>query len=165
VIQEFNLVINGEDARRRAVDSLQRLVIDHEKGLAQCILQEWTPPGSDNQLRTIYMWYAEIARDKSWDDVNGWRRYCKYHFGVPVLTTPAKPEDDTTEEDAHLEFFTALFSSLDYEKRVAAMEYVDVVSIMNHRQRSRYLQAIHDHFTDVRLTIPPKKKRGERGNG
>ena len=159
MIHPFHQVINGEEARRRAVDHLQHLVIDHEQGLAECVIRDWTPPGSDNQLRTIYMWYAEIARDKSWDDVNGWRRYCKYHFGVPVLTTPADPEDDTPAEHAPFEFFTALFSSLDYEKRVAAMEYVDVVSIMNHSQRSRYLQAIHDHFTDVRLTIPPKKKQ------
>lgn len=143
-------VINSKEAITSVVASLHELP---EEPLHEVIVQPWKPPASDNQNRTIYMLYGDLAKHKREDDEKGWRLFCKYTFGVPILL----------KDEQHQEFFQELLDRLPlphgYEKRIAAMEYVEVTALMGREQKTEYINAIYKHFHDVPLTVPKKKEK------
>jgi hypothetical protein len=84
-----------------------------------------------------FAWYEQLARELREDDTRGWRRFCKLHFGVPILR--AEDED-----------FRAVYDKavrpLDYERKLALMDYLPVTSLMTKAQKSKYLDDMRDHF-------------------
>ena len=152
---KLHQVITGPEAMKRVASALDALPTGEE--LYEVIIRPWEKPGSSNQLRTIHMWYNEITRDRPEYDKNYWECFCKYEIGVPVLI----------EDQEYFEFFKKLFEGYPkwkngwYEQRVAIMRHVGVVSEMNRKQRTNYMNGIlhHEAFRDVRFTDPKPEKR------
>ena len=105
-------------------------------------------------LRTIdqnalsHALYEQLARELPEYDAKGWKRMCKLHYGVPILRA----------DDEHFrEFYDSALKRLDYERKIAAMEYVPVTSIMSKSQLSRYIADMARSFAverGVHLELP-----------
>ena len=105
-------------------------------------------------LRTIdqnalsHALYEQLARELPEYDAKGWKRMCKLHYGVPILRA----------DDEHFrEFYDSALKRLDYERKIAAMEYVPVTSIMSKGQLSRYIADMARSFAverGVHLELP-----------
>ena len=82
-------------------------------------------------------WFCDLARRYPQDDAKGWKRYCKLHFGVPIL----RAEDEQFREfyDRHIKSFT-------YEDKLQAMDYLPVSSLMTTKQMSQYLERIQQEW-------------------
>ena len=94
-----------------------------------------------DQNAISHAWYEQLARELPEDDARGWKRMCKLHFGVPILRA----------EDEHFrEFYDGALKRLNYEQKLAAMEYVPVTSIMTKAQLSRYLEDMQASFASQR---------------
>lgn len=109
-----------------------------------------------NKLQRL--WMNEIAEQLPEYTAEGWRGFCKLHFGVPILRDA--DEEFCRAYDEHVK-------PLPYETKLACMMVpidMPVTSRMNTIQKKRYLDAVHLHFSErgVVLTIPPDKDVGWR---
>jgi len=105
---------------------------------------------SIKQNRLQRLWMNEIAEQLPEDTAEGWRGFCKLHFGVPLL----RDADERFREE-----YDRVIKPLAYEQKLACMMVpidLPVTSRMNIRQKTAYLDAIHRHFAErgVSLTIP-----------
>ena len=91
-----------------------------------------------DQLALAFRWYGQIAARLREHDTTGWRRLCKWHFGVPILRAA----------DPDYNHACVIFNALHYEQIIFAMDYWPVTSIMSVTQMSEYLTAIQTHFGD-----------------
>ena len=105
---------------------------------------------SDAQNRLQRRWVGEIAEQLPDQSAEEWRGYCKLHFGVPIMRA---------ESDAFQTQYDEIIRPLPYEHKLALMMVpldLPVTRIMNVRQKTAYLDAIHHHFSaqGVILTDP-----------
>jgi hypothetical protein len=106
--------------------------------------------GTDRSLEQnaiSHAWYEQIARELREDDAAGVKRFCKLHYGVPIL----RAED----EDFRSLYDTAIKPHLSYEQKLRAMDYLPVTSLMTVRQLSVYLEAMQEGYRGrVELCFP-----------
>lgn len=109
---------------------------------------------SNEQNRLQRQWCNEIAEqlgDRTPEDV---RAYCKLHYGVPILR----------EESADFrEKYDRIIRPLAYEQKLELMaEPFDfpVTRLMKTEQKTRYLDAIHKHFTEQGLKLTDPEQHG-----
>ncbi len=98
-------------------------------------------------------WLGEIADQLPQDTAEGWRGYCKLHFGVPILRA---------ENEAFAEVYDRLIRPRDYAEKIELMMIpmdLPVTRIMSTKQTTKYLDAIQKHFAEqgVVLTQPEEK--------
>ena len=140
---------------------MKRTVFSHE-GLQSLLGELRTAFAESNRLtvswsvalRTIdqnalsHALYEQLARELPEYDAKGWKRMCKLHYGVPILRA----------DDEHFrEFYDTALKRLDYERKISAMEYVPVTSIMSKGQLSRYIADMARSFAverGVHLELP-----------
>jgi len=155
----FHQVINGRDAITRVIAACKKIPIDDP--LHEVIIREWEPPGSDIQINAVYMLYRQIAKRNPEDDEHGWRRYCKYHIGVPILLSDkSKTEIVRSRKELLSELLSHYPLPAGYERRVALMDFVDVVSVMSRDQRRRYIDGILKHPPFLPLQLKIEKRNG-----
>lgn len=98
-----------------------------------------------------HVWYEQIAREMREDDALGWKCFCKLNFAVPIMRA---------EDSEFREFYdNAIKTSLSYEKKLLAMKYLPVSSLMTNPQFKSYCTAMQDHFLKhgVMLEFPVEK--------
>lgn len=105
---------------------------------------------SARQNRLNRQWMLDIA-----EQMDGWeaeyaRGYCKLHFGIPILRN---------EDEGFCAEYDAVVRPLPYEMKLRLMMVpfdFGVTRLMNVRQQTAYLDAVHRHFSDqgVALTDP-----------
>ena len=105
---------------------------------------------STEQNRLNRMWMIEAAQQLGEFDAEGYRAFCKLHFGVPILRN---------ENEAFREQYDAIVKPLSYEQKIEIMkEPIDlpITRLMTSGQEKRYLDDVWDHFTKlgVKLTEP-----------
>lgn len=95
-------------------------------------------PRTLDQNAISHAWYEQVSRELREDSAQGVKRFCKLHFGVPILRA----------EDAEFrEFYDAgIRSALSYEQKLRAMDFVPVTSLMTRAQLSAYCEAMRDHY-------------------
>tara|TARA_R110000868_G_scaffold182850_1_gene424000 strand:+ start:2684 stop:3112 length:429 start_codon:yes stop_codon:yes gene_type:complete len=103
---------------------------------------------STKQNALQHKWMAECAEALGYTPLEH-RAYCKLHFGVPLLRAESEP--------FRIEY-DAIIKPLPYEHKLrlmGAMEF-PVTRRMNVDQKTRYLDAVYQHFVElgVMLTIP-----------
>lgn len=100
-----------------------------------------------DQNAISHAWYEQLARELREDDALGWKSYCKLHHGVPILRA---------EDEEFKSFYDASIKGMDYERKLLAMKYLPVSSLMTKPQLSAYLEAIQADFMrrGVRLSFP-----------
>jgi len=99
-----------------------------------------------NRLQRLWMGELEDQGDMTREEYRG---YCKLHFGVEIAK----------EHPAFADAYDKHMRPLPYETKLAMMqEPLDfpVTRVMTTKQKKRYLDKIHNHFTSLgfRLTDP-----------
>jgi hypothetical protein len=110
------------------------------------------PPGrSLDQNALSHVWYEQLAQELKEDTALGWKAYCKLHHGVPILRA---------EEPDFREFYDGAVKWMPYERKLEAMKFLPVTSLMNKQQLSQYLEAVKNDFAGrhhpVLLEFPPE---------
>ena len=100
-----------------------------------------------SQNALSHVWYSEI--EKAFHlQVGEAKRYCKYHFGVPMLRA-----EDSEFNDA-LELLKQ--GRYTYEQKLKMMDVLPVTSRMSKDQMKRYLTAMQVHFAQQGLVLEGK---------
>lgn len=105
---------------------------------------------TNQQNRLQRDWINQIAAQLGDQTAEEWRGYCKLTMGVPILRA---------ENDRFCEQYDRIIKPLPYEQKLELMgEPFDfpVTRLMNTKQKTTYLDAMHKHFTaqGVILTEP-----------
>jgi hypothetical protein len=90
-----------------------------------------------DQNAISHAWYEQLARELREEDALGWKCYNKLHHGVPILRA---------EDEEFRQFYDGALKGLTYEKKLQAMKFLPVTSIMTKPQLSAYLEAMQTDF-------------------
>ena len=105
-----------------------------------------------DQNAISHAWYEQVARELREDDPRGVKRYCKLHFGVPIL----RAEDAEFRES----YDGSILRTLSYEQKLVAMDLLPVTSIMTTAQLSKYMADVQEHYRGrVQLEFPVEHAR------
>jgi hypothetical protein len=107
------------------------------KGKAALVRVEEKDPRSIDQNSLSHQWYTELALTLPEYDAQGWRRYCKLHFAVPLARA---------EIPEFRAFYDGALKGLAYEQKAEAMDFVPVTSLFNKAQFTKYLDALRADF-------------------
>ena len=141
---------------------MTQIIINSEQTLSNAIgqMREWfrekkyfTVNAKFGKKRSLdqnamsHAWYLQVANELRENTAVEVKRYCKLHFGVPILR--AENDDFRTSYDA-------VIRPLDYEKKLLAMDILPVTSLMTTLQLSQYCEAVQMHYIDkgVQLEFP-----------
>ena len=85
-----------------------------------------------------HVWYGEIGkRDPEYNTVQA-RRFCKLHFGVPILRG---------QSDKFRAAWDGMIKArLTYPEKLELMDWWPVTSLMDRSQMREYLTAMQDHW-------------------
>lgn len=109
---------------------------------------------SADQNELSHVWYDQIVRELREDDALGVKRFCKLHFGIPILRA---------EDTEFREFYdTCIKASLSYEQKLKAMDTLDVTSRMSVQQMKQYLDAMVEHYRGLGVHLEAKKPERHR---
>lgn len=105
---------------------------------------------SIEQNRLQRLWLREAAEQLADDSIEGYRGFCKLHFGVPILRG---------ENEDFRKIYDQIIRPLSYEDKLKLMQIpldLPVTRIMATGQKKRYLDDVYEHFTGrgVLLTEP-----------
>lgn len=105
-----------------------------------------------DQNALSHAWYAQVSRELNQDSERDVKRFCKLHFGVPIL----RAED----EDFRASYDTCIKPVLSYEQKLVAMDMLPVTSTMTTKQINQYMEDVRDHYQrhGVMLEFPPEEK-------
>lgn len=112
---------------------------------------------SIDQNRLQRLWMREISEQLGDDSPEGYRAYCKLHFGVPIMR----------EEDEFCAAYDKHIRALPYETKLAFMAVpldFPVTRLMTTVQMKRYLDDVFHEFDarGVRLTLPDDEDKKRR---
>lgn len=97
------------------------------------------------QSAQSFVWYSQIARELNEDNEQGWRRFCKLHFGISILRAQ--------DSEFRQLYDKCIRQSLSYEEKLVAMDILPVTSRMNTEQFSMYFTAMQDHFIKLGVNL------------
>lgn len=147
-----NRIVETEQAR----DMLMKFIAGRPLPFTATVTDGKHRTNDQNKLQR--KWMLEIAAqlgDRTPEDVRG---YCKLHFGVPILRE---------ENEAFRLTYDRLLKPRTYEEKIEFMKEpmsLPITSIMTTRQKTAYLDAVHQFFSErgVILTNPEDlKSRGQ----
>lgn len=98
-----------------------------------------------DQSAQSFVWYSQLARELPEDNEQGWRRFCKLHFGIAILR--AQDSEFRTLYDK------CIRQSLSYEEKLKAMDVLPVTSRMNTELFNLYFTAMQDHFIKLGVSL------------
>ena len=105
---------------------------------------------TNEQNRLQHKWYQEAAEQIGEYDTGEYKSRCKLRFGVPILRATNDGFNDMWERRAE---------NLPHEEKVEMMEFINVTSLMNTKEKGQYLTAVQKFFLQrgVQLTDPEDK--------
>ena len=141
------LIVNSDPSLQEAIGLMREDYTRH-----RFLRVKWTTGQKRSALQNdqIYVWYDQIARELREDDKTGWRRFCKLHFGVPIL------RDGDADFRA---FYDLAVKWLQYPDKLKAMDHIDITSRMNKTQLSKYHEAMQDHFKPLGVALKYQEKK------
>ena len=90
-----------------------------------------------------HVWY-DFADKMLTEQIGNTRRYCKLHFGVPIMRA------DSEEFRAQ---YDKVIRPHSYETKLEMMDLLTVTSLMNREQMHRYLTAMQVHYANERALV------------
>lgn len=97
-----------------------------------------------------HVWYEQVARELGESTPASVKRFCKLHFGVPIM----RREDETFRAR-----YDEVIRPLPYELKIKAMDLLPVTSTMSTAQISEYLEEVREHYRGrVDLQFPDDVK-------
>lgn len=108
---------------------------------------------SIEQNKLQRLWLREAAEQLGDDSPEGYRAYCKLHYGVPILRG---------ENEEFCKAYDSIIRPHTYEEKLQMMALpldFPVTRLMKTGQKKRYLDDVWIHFTNlgVKLTDPKEK--------
>lgn len=102
------------------------------------------------QNAVLHGWFGQVARELREDDERGVKRFCKLHFGVPILRV---------EDDEFREAYDQVVRPLAYEDKLRAMDILPVTSRMTTLQLDKCMTDIQDHYRKHGVALAYPKDR------
>jgi hypothetical protein len=136
------LIINSAESLSKAIGIIREewhsarfLRVTIKKGKARSL----------DQNAISHCWYEQLGRELRENDTLGWRCFCKFTFGVPLLHS----------EDAEFRAFwdNAVRTVFSYEQKIEMMKFVPVTSLMSKPVISKYLEAMQAHFLKLGVML------------
>jgi hypothetical protein len=142
------IIINSEQSLSAAIGELREL-FKARKYLS--FTPKFGKGRSLDQNSISHAWYAQVAEELREDDPRGVKRFCKLHFGVPIL----RAED----EEFRAAYDLAIRKTLSYEQKLQAMDILPVTSQMTTKQLHQYMLDMQEHYDakGVTLEFPPEE--------
>lgn len=143
-----SITINSDNSLQDALGAMRELYAQHrylklsiKTGKARSL----------DQNAISHAWYEQLARELREDDTLGWKCFCKLTIGVPIMRA---------EDEEFREAYDAVIKPLSYEKKLEAMKFWPVTSIMTKPQLSQYLVDMQGEFAKrgVRLDFPEDER-------
>lgn len=128
------LVINSDTSLQTVIGTLREMYLQHRYVK---ISAKTGKPRSLDQNAISHAWYEQLARELREEDALGHKCYCKLHLGVPILRA---------EDDEFREFYDNAIKGMSYERKLAAMKFLPVTSLMTKPQLSKFLEAMQIDF-------------------
>jgi hypothetical protein len=133
----------GESWTINSPISLLAFVNNVEKLYSEHKYITYEPPkiGADRSLSSnalSHVWY-NYADKMLICQVGDTKRYCKLHFGVPILRG---------EDEKFLQMYDKVIRPFDYETKLKMMDYLPVTSLMSRNQMTRYLTAVQIDYAE-----------------
>lgn len=142
----MNLTINSDTSLQQAIGDLREAFRTHK------FLRVSVKTGkarSLDQNGISHVWYEQVSRELREETPLGVKNFCKLHYGVPILRAE--------NEEFRLQYDTVL-KPLSYDKKLLAMNFLPVTSLMSKDQLSQYLAAMQEAYADrVQLTFPEQE--------
>lgn len=104
---------------------------------------------SVEQNAVMHGWFGQVARELRDEDERGVKRFCKLHFGVPLLRA---------EDEEFREAYDQVVRPLNYEDKLKAMDILPVTSRMTTIQLDKVMTDIQDHYRPLGVTLVYPKK-------
>ena len=144
----MKMIVNSETALQSAIGEL-RDAFKARKFLTVAITHG--KKRSLDQNAIAHAWYSQVARELREDTEAQVKAQAKLWFGVPILR--AGDEDFRKKYDQCVK-------PLDYEQKLALMEWFPVTSLMTTPQMSEYLEKMQAHYASkgVRLEFPEERR-------
>ena len=137
------LTINSESSLSNAIGEIR------EAWKAHRFIRLNIKTGKDRSLDQngiSHVWYEQIARELREDTALGVKKFCKLHYGVPIMRA---------EDEDFRRLYDLVIKPLSYEKKLEAMAAWPVTSLMTKSQLSQYLEAMQSAYANrVRLEFP-----------
>lgn len=149
------IIVNSDEARDGAIDLIRYL---YERHRYFSFTPKFGRGRSLTQNAISHVWYEQVAQTIDDDDARGVKRFCKLHFGVPIL----RAEDPEFRES----YDGSLLRWLTYEQKLVAMDILPVTSRMTTRQLSKYMEDVQAHYAQrgIKLEFPKDSKSEKRGH-
>lgn len=150
-IRRGRAIRTGEHVTSRVItsdsdrDSLLALLSNHALPFTVNIAKGKRRSVEQNKLQR--KWLSEAAEQLGEDTAEGYRAYCKLHFGVPILRN---------ESDDFREAYDRIIRPHSYEDKLAMMALpldFPVTRLMKTGQKKRYLDEIYTHFTSLGVQL------------
>lgn len=129
------LTVNSEPALQTAIGELREQF--RQRKYVQVKIMTGKARSLD-QNAISHAWYEQIARELREDDARGVKRFCKLHFGVPIL----RAEND----EFRAAYDGSILRTLSYEQKLVAMDMMPVTSLMKTIQITRYMEDMQAHY-------------------
>lgn len=140
----MNLTINSEMSMQQAIGALRELY-KRDKFLRVAVKTGKARSLDQNSLS--HTWYDQISRALREETPLGVKCFCKLHYGVPILRA---------ENDEFRTQYDAILKPLSYDKKLLAMNFLPVTSLMTKDQLGQFLAAMQAAYADrgVKLEFP-----------
>lgn len=92
-----------------------------------------------DQNDMFYALYQQVAEQKDDESIRDVRRYCKLHFGVPILRASVPGFKSMYDK--------AIRDHLEYEEKLEAMDFLPVTRLMTKKQGTEYIDTIIREFS------------------
>lgn len=139
----MNLTINSDQSLSSAIGELR------DQFKAHRFLRVSIKTGKDrsiDQNNISHAWYEQISRELREETPLGVKNFCKLHYGVPILRA---------ENEEFRQQYDTVLKPLSYDKKLIAMNFLPVTSLMTKAQLSQYLEAMQLAYADrVKLEFP-----------
>ena len=120
---------------------------DGKQVIYRVTIEELEPHKTEAQNAAQHVWYMEAARQLREYDAEGYRAYCKLHFGVPILRSASAE---------YREAYDRLIRPLPYEQKMEMMRApIDfpVTRGMTKKQLSEFLDATYQHLVGLGVRL------------
>jgi|TARA_R110000824_G_scaffold126951_4_gene286746 hypothetical protein len=140
--------INSDTSELAFIQWVKELRIKHKY-----ITFDYPKIGAERSLSSnalSHVWYAFADKMLDSHESGDARRYCKLHFGVPMLRG---------ESSQYLQDYNKYLMNFDYEDKIRIMDYWPVTKRMSREQMNRYLTSVQYYFASEHHLV--LESRGE----
>ena len=112
----------------------------------------------ETDLRTLeqnalsHVWYGQLGKQLREDSPDGWRRFCKLRFGVPIMRAADEGFRDRWDR--------LIKNRFTYEEKLELMTDLPVTSLMDPPDMGLYLTAMQQHFAQHHSVYLTGRDRG-----